>query len=171
MRENRGIFVNQPGKDFKKKNLQFDTSKPHMMAGVKRDPPHFDILIANNLTAIQSAPPSLKVTETLFTIPHKLDYTPEILVYFYCEVGTYGIYDFAGGYYADSFIIPSDIYCTDYVYGSADRTNVYIKHSIVTYSTGTPVQTSVGNTFRFRIKYYILSVNSGQVQYDTTYVS
>jgi len=165
MRENRGIFVNQPGKDFKKKNLQFDTSKPHLMAGVKRDPAHFDILIANNLTAISTPPSGGTTTETLFTIPHKLDYAPELLIYFYCETSTYGGIDFTGGYYTNYFIIPASIYyCLDYVSAAVDKTNVTIKHTI----SSSDARTSAGNTFRFRIKYYILSVDSGQVQYDSS---
>lgn len=166
MRQSRGFFIADDGEAIGG-DLKFDTSKPHLLTNLKKDPPHLDIVetTAGTDFVMGTAPDS--DVETLLTTPHHLPYTPELLVYFY-SVSYDGSTSHAnaGIYFNDRFLLSYSALHTDILYAEVDETNFYIKHYMENYwSSG---QTSDASKWYIRIKYYILSLDSGLDSYNTS---
>jgi len=167
MRENRGFFIAEDGETVSSGNLKFDTSKPHLLTNLRMDPPHLDILETNGGTNFVMGSWPSSNSETLFTTPHHLPYTPELLIYFYSiSYGGSTTDPKAATYYADRFLYSYGALWTDILYAEVDETNFYIKHYMENYwGSG---QTSDANSWEIRIKYYILSNDSGVSSYNTS---
>lgn len=167
MRSNRGFFIANDGKGVSSGDLKFDTSRPHLSASLKMDPPHLDILetVGGTNFVLGAAPTSR--SETLFTTPHKLPYTPELLIYYYAvSYNNDPNHANAGVYYVDRFLYGYSASYTDILYAEVDGTNFYIKHYMENYfSSG---QTSTAANWLIRVKYYILSNDSGVTSYNTS---
>lgn len=167
-----GIFIGQSGIPFRSSNLRFTTKHRHVMSDLKKDPPHLDILTLANATALSLAPPAPGIdfsttSETLATIPHGLPYTPETLTYYYVESSTSNP-GAVGRYYSNWFpILAGGGYYADFLNVVADRTNVYINHTMFHYWDGGSTVVSNADDYVFRVKYYILSIDSGVQTYTT----
>ena len=153
----RGIFIAKNKKSVGRGRNQYDSTKPHLMVSLIKNPPHLDGLIMPGGTALTLAGIG-STEETLLTIKHNLPYTPELMIYFYVtstEEYATGRFVFSG----------SSGGLADVIYADVDDTNVKIKHSLETWYFGGA--TSNAPDFTLRIKYYILSNDSHVGRYNT----
>lgn len=152
----RGIFIAKNKKSVGGNRNQYDSTKPHLMVSLVKNPPHMDTLVMVGGTAL-SLPGAGSTEETLLTIKHNLPYTPEIMIYFYVAS--------TEEYASSRFIFSgSNGTISDVIYADVDDTNVKIKHSLDTYFGA---YTSTAPDFSLRVKYYILSNDSHTGRYNT----
>lgn len=167
MRDTLGFFIAEDGESVNSGKMKFTSKYPHLNASLKQDPAHLDVVITPGGTAfVMGAAPSSQ-TETLLTTPHHLPYTPEIMIYYYAiSYGGDTGHVLAGKYYVDRFLLGYSASYDDILYAEVDDTNFYVKHYMANYfSSG---QTSTAPNWSIRIKYYILSNDSGTTSYNTS---
>lgn len=146
-----GIFIAKDGTNVSSNDLQFDSRNKHLLVDLDASPKHFDVI---NLTGTNLSSTGPEVSETLFTIPHKLSYVPKIETYIFVN-GRFNLYTGSGSYYRTLYPYSgggAGYY--DRVIGEVDNTNYYIRHKIST--AGSPF-TSNAASFPLQIKYYIFS--------------
>lgn len=149
------------------KDNAYDTRKGRLQARLRSDPPHLAII--DNFPGGTALTASLadRVTETLYTIPHKLSYTPEAYVFFYVKTYNGSTIDIKAGSYNGNVLYYSGSTGTyvDKIYMEVDNKNLYIKHDIYqVFPIGST--TSDANKYLLRLKYYILSNNSHVADYS-----
>ncbi len=152
----RGIFIAKNKKSVGRGRNQYDSTLPHLMVSLVKNPPHMDTTIIPGGTALALTGVG-STEETLLTIQHNLPYTPEIMIYFYVTS--------TEEYASNNFVFSgSNGTITDVIYADVDDTSVKIKHSLDTYFGA---YTSTAPDFSLRIKYYILSNDSHVGRYNT----
>lgn len=164
----RGIYIARIGKSVGKGANQYDSNRPHFHVNLLKEPKHMDILTMSGGTGWSTSGVASQQIETIYTLKHNLPYTPEILIYFYSVSYAGSTTDSrAGRYYADLFVMSGSFGAVaDVLYATVDRDNIYIKHRLDDYIGGTGY-VSPANNYQMRIKYFILSNDSGTTSYDT----
>jgi hypothetical protein len=145
-----GLFIASANTTVSDNELDFDSRRKHLLVDLDASPRHFDIV---NLTGTNiSTPDGSYREEILLTIPHHLPYTPKVETYIFVS-GNFNLYAGSGSYYRTYYPYSGSSPTSDLVIGSADATNYYIKHTLV--SPG--AYTSNAASFPLQIKYYIFS--------------
>lgn len=152
----KGIFIAKNKKSVGRGRNQYDSTLPHLMVNLIKNPPHIDALIMSGGTALALTGVG-STEETLLEIKHNLPYTPEVMIYFYVT----STEEYSSGRFVYS---GSNGTVTDVVYADVDDTNVKIKHSLDAYFGA---YTSTAPDFTLRVKYYILSNDSHMGRYNT----
>jgi hypothetical protein len=168
MRQRRGIYIAKDSKSVGIGDNRYESDRPHLQASLIKTPAHLDITEMTGGTGWTTGASPGTTSETLLTIPHNLPYTPDVLVYFYSISYNGSTSDSrAGKYGLDRFIYSGGsgaVY--DALFVEVDGTNLYIKHFLEDFFGGVGY-TSGANLYRMRIKYYILSNQSGVNSYNT----
>ncbi len=143
------LLIAKDGFNIDDNEFQFDSRRKHLLVDLDAKPKHFDTV---DITGTNISATGTTTYETLLTIAHGLNYKPKVETYIF-DSGTWNLYSGSGSYYRGYYpYIPGS--GVDIIYGEADATNYYIKHSIT--SLGPPL-TSTAASFPLKIKYYIFS--------------
>lgn len=162
----RGIYIAKPGKPIKRTGNQFQTDKPHLLVNLQKKPVHMDILSFEGGRALVSSGVSDQ-KETLVEIEHGLSYTPEVLVFFYVKSYAGSPTDPLAGQYADKalYYSGSNGAVFDTLYAKVDGQSLKIIHELDDqFGFG---YTSDADDYEIQLKYYILSKDSGVLEYNT----
>lgn len=152
----RGLIIAGPTNDVQQGTLQYDTRKTHLITSLTASPKHLDILdnfipgTALALTGILNDDKK----EVLFSIPHNLGFTPEILGYFFVK-SISGDPSQGGGYGQQNYVFAGGAF-QDYVYIYANDTDFQIIHEVIDFGSST-TWTSPAPTYVMRVKYFIFA--------------
>mgnify|MGYP001570734498 CR=1 FL=1 len=125
----------------------FWTARPRLQIALNKTPAHIDSGKVKATAIVANAGNNFIAKETLYTIPHRLSYTPKPLVYFYVPVNT----SYAMGKYFYAFGAVDDYFGYE-----VDDTNFKIVH--VLQDNLLLGATSTANTIgEIRFKYMICS--------------
>lgn len=164
-RERRGLFIADQYKSVAKKEYIFASDVPHMPINlIPQSPPHMNMVEISGGTGWDGTAGAVYYKETLLTIPYTLPYIPELLVYFDAYTFDGSTTDVKAGRYAADVLIYSGASGTvyDVLYAEIVRGELRIVHEFDNDIAGFPIPyTSDANRYKIRIKYYLISKDSG----------
>lgn len=163
-----GIVIAEPGKMLGEGRPRYDSRRGRWQVDLTARPEHLKIeTFVGGSAFVASSGAVSDQLETLLDVRHGLEYTPEVLAYFYAV--TYGGSDThpKAAKYGNGVLIYSGSAGTiaDNLYISVDRTSLKVIHELDNFW---PINyNSDANQYVIRMKYYILSNDSGVASYNT----
>lgn len=163
----QGIFVADSAQNFRQLKAQHDSRRGRMNVDLTRDPKHLRLLDDFSGGTSLAAIFGVEVREVLHRVEHHLPYTPEVYGYFYVKSYDGNPAHAFAGYYSGQVYMYSRFVFTftnDQIFFEVDDKEVRIVHSLFD-GFGDPYN-SDANKYIFRVKYYIMSIDSHLPSYS-----